>query len=282
MSTRLSLRIQERITRLTKSEQKLAQVILEAPTIIETHTATELARISGVSKATTARFFRALGYSDFDEVKLQAREERNRTQPFSYTETDEGGRVLGRSIGDHLELELTNITRTFEELSSDLLREAAKVVSEAPRVWFLGLGADIWLARYGRLTFSRLRHNVDVLSAAEGALAEDLAMMGPRDVLIVMAQGPQRKELGAILSYARTTRASVIMIADHGNLALAKRYSDLAIPCHIASYGLVDTHTTVVSLLRLLAIALAGYIGEPAMQRASLIKDVAEELEDLE
>lgn len=282
MSTRLSLRIQERIARLTKSEQKLAQVILEAPTIVETHTATELARISGVSKATTARFFRALGYADFDEVKLQAREERNRTQPFSYTETDEGGRVLGRSIGDHLELELTNITRTFEELNPDVLRNAAKIIAESPRVWFLGLGADTWLARYGRLTFSRLRHNVNILSADEGALAEDLAMMGPRDALIVMAQGPQRKELGAILSYARTTRASIIMVADHGNLALAKRFSHIAIPCHISSYGLVDTHTTVVSLLRLLAISLVGHIGEPAMQRANLIKDVAEELEMFE
>ena len=66
MSTRLSLRIQERINRLTKSEQKLARVILESPTLIETHTATELASIADVSKATAARFFRALGYADFD------------------------------------------------------------------------------------------------------------------------------------------------------------------------------------------------------------------------
>ena len=279
MSTRLSLRIQERIARLTKSEQKLAQVILEAPTIIETHTATELAGIAGVSKATAARFFRTLGYSDFDEVKLQAREERNRTQPYSYAVATQGGTVLGRSISEHLELELTNITRTFEEMSPDVLRDAARLIAEAPRIWFLGLGADAWFARYGRITFSRLRHNVNVLSPAEGTLAEDLAMMGPRDVLVVMAQGPQSREFKAVLSYARTTRVSVIMIADHGNLALAKRFSDLVIRCHITNYGLVATHTTMVSLLRLLAISYVGHVGETAVQRAGLIDDIVEELE---
>jgi len=279
MSTRLSLRIQERINRLTKSEQKLARVILESPTLIETHTATELASIADVSKATAARFFRALGYADFDEVKLQAREERNRTQPYSYSESPQGSTVLGRKISEHLELELTNITRTFEEMGPESLRQASRMIADAPRVWFLGLGADAWLARYARVTFSRLRHNVNVLGTGEGALAEDLAMMGPRDVLVTMVQGPQSRELKAILSFARTTRVTIIAITDHSNLAQAKRFSDLVLRCHIANYGLIATYTTMVSLLRLLAVSYVGHVGETAVQRTGLIDDINEELD---
>ena len=81
MATRLTLRIQERIIRLTPSEQKLAAVLLENQALIETHTATELATLSGIPKATTARFFRSLGYNDFDKAKTC--EERNRTQPYA-------------------------------------------------------------------------------------------------------------------------------------------------------------------------------------------------------
>lgn len=279
MSTRLSLRIQERIARLTKSEQKLAKVILETPTLIETHTATELAAIADVSKATAARFFRSLGYADFEEVKLQAREERNRTQPYSYAASPQGSTVLGRSIGEHLELELVNLTRTFEEMGPDSLRLAAGLIVQAPRVWFLGLGADGWFARHGRVMFSRLRHNVHLIGLSDGALAEDLAMMGPRDALIVMMLGPQPKELKAVLSFARTTRVSVLALADHGNLALAKRFSDQVLRCHIASYGLIPSHTTVVSLLRLLAISYVGLAGETALQRAGLIDEINEELD---
>lgn len=279
MSTRLSLRVQEKISRLTKSEQKLAKVILETPTLIETHTATELAAIADVSKATTARFFRSLGYADFEEVKLQAREERNRTQPYSYSELPTGSTVLGRSIGEHLELELNNITRTFEEMDPDALRQAARLILDAPRVWFLGLGADGWFARHGRVMFSRLRHNVHVIGTGDGALAEDLAMMGPRDVVIAMILGPQPKELKAILSFARTTRANVLALADHENLALAKRFSDQALRCHIASYGLIPSHATAVSLLRLLAISYVGLASETALQRVGLIEEINEELD---
>ena len=279
MSTRLSLRIQERISRLTKSEQKLAQVILESPTLIETHTVTELAAIADVSKATAARFFRALGYADFDEVKLQAREERNRTQPYSYSPSPAGGMALGRSIAEHLELEQANLTRTFEEMAPDALRQAAALIVQAPRLWFLGLGPDAWFARYGRVMFSRLRHNVQAIGPGGGALAEDLAMMGPRDALVVMMLGPQPKEMKAILSFVRTTRVSVLALTDHHNLAQARRFSDQVLRCHIASYGLIPTHSTVVSLLRLLAISYVGLAGETAIQRASFIDDINEELE---
>ncbi|MFO1176050.1 MAG: MurR/RpiR family transcriptional regulator [Paracoccaceae bacterium] len=279
MSTRLSLRIQERIGKLTKSEQKLAKVILESPTLIETHTATELAAIADVSKATAARFFRTLGYADFEEVKLQAREERNRTQPYSYAASPEGSTVLGRSIGEHLELELANITRTFEEMAPDTLRAAAQMFVAAPRVWFLGLGAESWFARYCRGMFSRLRHNVHVIGPGDGGLAEDLAMMGPRDVLIALTLGPQPKEMKAILSFARTTRVSVLTLTDHGNLAQARRFSDQVLQCHISSYGLIPTRTTLVSLVRLLAISYVGLMGETAAQRAGLIDDINEELD---
>jgi DNA-binding MurR/RpiR family transcriptional regulator len=234
-----------------------------------------------VSKATAARFFRALGYADFDEVKLQAREERNRTQPYSYSPSPAGGMALGRSIAEHLELEQANLTRTFEEMAPDALRQAAALIVQAPRLWFLGLGPDAWFARYGRVMFSRLRHNVQAIGPGGGALAEDLAMMGPRDVMVVLAQGPQPRELKAILSYAKTTRASIISLTDHGNLAQAKRFSDLALRCHISSYGLIPSYTTLVSALRLLAISHVGLVGETALHRASLIDDINEELDIL-
>jgi DNA-binding MurR/RpiR family transcriptional regulator len=126
MASRLILRIHEKHARLTSSEQKIANVLVENQGIIETHTATELANMAGVSKATTARFFRSLGYVDFEEVRLQAREERDRTQPYSQKQHAPDQVILGRSIVDHLDLELRNLTRTFEELRSDRLPEVAE------------------------------------------------------------------------------------------------------------------------------------------------------------
>ena len=279
MSTRLVLRIQEHIQSLTRSEQKLAEVILASPQLVETHTATELAGLADVSKATAARFFRALGYADFDEVKLQAREERNRTQPYSYMKGTQSGAALGRSIGEHLDLELANLTRTFEEMNPESLRHAARLVADAPRVWFLGLGADGWLARHGRLQFARLRPAVQMLGAEGGALAEELAMIGPRDVLFVFCLGPQRRELRPILSFARTTRAEIVALSDHMNLATVKRFASIVIHCHVARHGLVSSATAHVSMLRLIAVALAGLSEDSVDRRAGLIDEISEELD---
>src|SRR5262245_65191459 len=49
--------------------KKLAQLMLDREDDILTHSATEIAEMAGVSKATAARFFQHLGYADFNEVK---------------------------------------------------------------------------------------------------------------------------------------------------------------------------------------------------------------------
>lgn len=278
MATRLTLRIQERISRLTKAEQKIAALLLENHALIETHSATEMAALSGVSKATAARFFQSLGYADFDEAKTQAREERNRTQPYAYSEAPEAV-VLGRSIGNHLDLELLNLTRTFEEMQSDTLTEAARLIAAAPRVWVLGFGAEEGLARYARLSFARLRADVQVLGTHQGTWAEDLAMTGPRDVLLLLTLEPRPKQLATLMAYARTTRMNVITLTDHQYFARAQRFSKLVIGCHVASFGSIPSHTTLLSVLRLMAIAFIGQSGEVAGQRLSVIDEINEEID---
>ncbi|MBN9254167.1 MULTISPECIES: MurR/RpiR family transcriptional regulator [unclassified Mesorhizobium] len=282
MASRLVLRIQERFARLTTSEQKLARMILERQDDLLTHSATELAAMADVSKATAARFFRSLGYADFNEVRLQAREERNRTEPYRYSVVGSEKVALGRAIGSHLELEITNLTRTFEELRSDRLTRAAELLGEAPRVWLLGLGAEEGLARYARLLLARLRHNVMMLGMNGNAWAEDLAMTGPRDALVLVTLEPRPRILKPILSYARTTRMNVITITDRNYLLQAQRYSAVVLPCHVSSFGLGPSHTSVASALRLLSIAFAAYAGDTALQRLEIISGIHEELDDTE
>ena len=278
MATRLTLRIQEKISRLTKAEHKIAALLLENHALIETHSATEIAALSGVSKATAARFFQSLGYADFDEAKSQAREERNRTQPYAYSAAPESV-VLGRSIGNHLDLELLNLTRTFEEMQSDTLTHAAKLIAAAPRVWVLGFGAEEGLARYARLIFARLRADVQVLGTHQGSWAEDLAMTGPRDVLLLLTLEPRPKQVATLMAYARTTRMNVITLTDHQFYARAQRFSRLVIGCHVASFGSIPSHTTMLSVLRLMAIAFIGQSGEVAQQRLSVIDEINEEID---
>jgi DNA-binding MurR/RpiR family transcriptional regulator len=282
MSDRLILRIQERFDKLSASEQKLARLLVERKDDILTYSATQLATMADVSKATAARFFRSLGYADFNEVRLQAREERNRTEPYRYSVAEAERTAFGRSIGSHLQLELANLTRTFEEFRPDKLNDAAELLREAPRVWFLGLGLEEGLARYGRLLLSRLRHEVLQLGLSNGAWAEELAMTGPRDALVLITLRPRPRILRPILEYAKTTRMNVVTITDKMSALPAQRYSSVVLPCHVTSYGFGPSHTAIASVLRLLTVIYATRVGEPAAQRADIIADIHEELDDTE
>jgi DNA-binding MurR/RpiR family transcriptional regulator len=276
------LRIQERYSRLTSGEQKLAQLVLDRQDDILTHSATEIAEMAGVSKATAARFFQHLGYADFNEVKLQAREERNRTEPYDYSVTKSEQVAMGRTIGAHLELELRNLTKTFEEMRSDMVREAAELIAAAPRVWVLGMGAEEGFARYARLLFSRLRHSVMILGINQGSWAEDLAMTGPKDVLLLITLPPHQTVLKPILSYAATSRLNVITITDRNSMLESQRYSKVVLPCHVASFGLGASHTAVSSAIRLLALTYAAQAGKSAQQRAEIVASIHDELGDME
>lgn len=282
MASRLVLRIQERYSRLTSGEQKLAQLVLDRQDDILTHSATEIAEMAGVSKATAARFFQHLGYADFNEVKLQAREERNRTEPYDYSVTKSEQVAMGRTIGAHLELELRNLTKTFEEMRSDKVREAAELIAAAPRVWVLGMGVEEGFARYARLLFSRLRHSVMILGINQGSWAEDLAMTGPKDVMLLITLPPHQAVLKPILSYAQTSRLNVITITDRNSMLEAQRYSKVVLPCHVASFGLGASHTAVSSAIRLLALTYAAHAGKSAQQRADIVASIHDELGDME
>lgn len=280
MASRLVLRIQERFQRLTAGEQKLAQLILDQQDDSLTHSATQLADMAGVSKATAARFFQHLGYADFNEVKLQAREERNRTEPYGHSVGNSEQIVLGKAVGTHLDLELRNLTKTFEELRSDRVREAAEVIEAAPRLWVLGFGAEEGFARYARLLFARMRHSVMILGVNQGSWAEDLAMTGPKDALLLITLPPRARLLKPILTYAETSRLEVVTICDRNYSLEAQRFSKVVLPCHVSSFGLGPSHTAIGSAIRLLAVTYAAVAGKSATQRMDIISAIHEELED--
>lgn len=282
MATRLALRIQERFEELAPAERRLAAFVLDRTDEILTWSATELAGMAGVSKATAARLFRSLGYRDFNEVRLQAREERNRTAPVQQVARP-AARPRGTvSLAGHLRVEAANLTRTFEELRSDALAQIVQRLSEAPRLWVLGLGIEEGLARYARLLLARVRPGVQLLGAQPGAWAEDLAMTGAHDGLLVMALRPQLRILRPILDYARTTRLEAVVLTDPTSAAAARRLGALAVPCHAMGQGLGPSHTTTLSAVHLLAVAMAARLGRGAASRLELIAQIHEELEDLE
>ena len=281
MSTRLSLRIQDCFERLTSGERKLAEVILGAPDDVLSYSATELAEMAGVSKSTAARFFRSLGYADFNEVRLQAREERNKTAPMHLeTRLVQADRKPG-DIDSYMRLEAANLTRTLEALRPDVVAEATEILANAQRVWIIGMGTEEGLARYARVLLARVRPDVRIMGAVAATQAEDLAMFGPRDAVLVIAMRPRPRALKPMLAYAETARARMIYLTDPVAAGSGTRMAHVVLQCHMAAHGDQPSYTAALSLLQLLAANLASRLGPRARQRLDLIAEIHEEIDDL-
>jgi DNA-binding MurR/RpiR family transcriptional regulator len=277
VGTRLALRIQDRFEQLSPAERKLAGLLLERADDLLTYSATELAGLAGVSKATAARLFQSLGYRDFNEVRLQAREERNRTAPVQRVAVP-AGRGGRTSIAGHLRAETDLLIRTFEELRSDRLREMAARLAEAPRVWILGLGNEEGLARHARLLLARVRPDVQLLGGHVGAWAEDLAVAGAGEAALILASRPAPPLLLPIVEVLATTRLRLVGIADPTSVGALRRAGAVVVACHTGSSPLGGSATALLSVLRLLVLATAERIGEPARRRIELIGEIREEL----
>jgi DNA-binding MurR/RpiR family transcriptional regulator len=278
MPTRLALRIQNRIEQLSRSERRLAESLLDRHDDPLVYTAAELARQAGVSKATAARLFRSLGYRDFEEARLEAREERNRTAPARWVAAAPSAPSGASAVEAHLGMEVANLTRTFEELSTDRLRRAAHALTHAETVWTYGLGADAGVAETARILLARARPRVQRLGLAPGALAEEVAMVGPRDALLAIALRPQSTLIESVADFARATRLAIVALTDPASGERFRRLGAHTLICHAVGAAVGPSQSAALSMARLLSIAVAEQGGPAAQSRVALIRDVADEL----
>lgn len=279
MTTRLTLAIQEHFEQLSPSERKLAALLLERADDMLTYSATELAAMADVSKATGARLFRSLGYADFNEVRLQAREERNLAPPYQADAAPKPSRARAHSIAAHLLSESDSLARTFETLRSDTLLSAADLVAKAPRVWLLGQGLDEGLVRFVRPQLARIRPDVHALGMQGGVWAEDLAMTGPRDVLLLVMTQPREQLIERLAAHAATTRVEIVAVVDVRNAAWAQRISKVVLPCYCASADHTFSAMAATSMLHLLIQNVAVRLGNRANQRQQVVDEIRQELE---
>lgn len=280
MSTRLTLAIQEHYETLSPSERQLAALLLEHPDDLVAYSASEMAARAGVSKATAARLFRRLGYGGFDEVRLQARQERNLAPPFQARGDGAPRPMRGApSVAAHLQAESESLARTFEALRGDTLRAAAALLAGAPRVWLLGMGLDDGLVRYVRPQLARIRPDVFALQPAGGLWAEELALGAPKDCLLVVLTQARVQAIDQIVTHAAATRMRVLAVVDVRSVAWARRHAQVVLPVHCSSAEHGFSGMAAASMLHLLVQQAAAKLGPRAQQRQGLVAALRRELD---
>lgn len=266
---------------LTANERKLADVVLDFPGDLAAYTATELSLRAGVSKATTTRFFKRLGFEGYEAARRLARERMEWGAPL-YMQTTARQRSKGKDrIAQYLAEEVDSLTTTLVDLLPDTLDEICARIVSARKIWILGYRSSHFLAGYARWQFSQFREDVSLLPVAGETIGEHVAHMGPEDLLLVVGIRRRVPSLIQIMEAAKERGTAILYLSDP-TAGKTTKLADWFIRCDVSSSDPFDTYSPALSVLRLLKIEAFGRSGATGRKFAKEIENAHERMNDLD
>ncbi len=272
-------RIREHYAQLPPSERKLADLLLDFPGDIASYSATELARLAGVSKAATTRFFQRLGYQNFEQARRQAREQQVWGSPLYMMSQQPERQLEDSSLIRHMELEIQNLAQTFERLDVAYLETIATRLVAAEKIWLLGFRHSHFLADYARWQILQVREEVHLLVAEASTLAEQIVDISENDVVIAVGfRRRTRRFLQSMKSlHARNIR---ILYLTEPNVGASINYASWVLTAEVSGVGIFDSYPAACSLIHLLSTSMFRHREKNSRERFKLIEELHEEMDD--
>jgi DNA-binding MurR/RpiR family transcriptional regulator len=261
-------RVREIFSSLHPSEKKLAEFVLDFPGELASYSASELARLSGVSNATVTRFVRRLGYTSFDAARRNVREEKQAGSPLFLA--GRGPDSSDASLEGQVAQGHENLRRTFSRILASDLQAMARTLLGARKVWVTGFRSSQSLATYLQWQIFQVKEEIQVFPNPGGTFGEYLGSITEQDMVVVFGLRRRPARLRTILNQLVKTGAQVLFISDE-NLARNPNVT-WHLQCACASPGPLDNHVAVIALCHLLANNVIELSDHAGRERLALIE----------
>ncbi|BEM14267.1 Uncharacterized HTH-type transcriptional regulator ybbH [Serratia marcescens] len=253
-------KIQNHLERLSKSERKVAEVILASPqTAIHSSIAT-LARMADVSEPTVNRFCRRLDTKGFPDFKLHLAQSLANGTPYVNRNVEEDD-----SVDSYTSKIFESVMASLDTVKANLdiaaINRAVDLLTQAKKISFFGLGASAAVAHDAMNKF--FRFNIPVVYFDDIVMQRMSCMnSGEGDVVVLISHTGRTKNLVEMAHLARENDATVLAItsrdtplAQAATLALlldVPEDTDVYMPMvsRIAQLTLIDVLATGFTLRR--------------------------------
>lgn len=265
---------------LPRSEKAVADLVLEVPGRVATHSATELAALARTSKPAVTRFFRRLGYASYARARADVRDAQQWGSPV-YLDGANGGSGGPRTpLQAHLASEVELLTRTVESQSETDLEAIAGALAQARRVLVIGYRNSHYLAGYACAQFGLMRGGVELAPVGGETMAERLVGLGPGDVVVAIGFRRRVPQFERAVAAANATGARILLVSDPGGGADAP-FATWVLRCHCRGSSLFDSYVGAVSVLNFLAARVAAKTGSAGRRRLGWIEELHAALREL-
>lgn len=253
-------KISREMTEFSKSEKKVAEVILANPQSAIHSSIATLAKLSNVSEPTVNRFCRRLDTKGYPDFKLHLAQSLANGTPYVNRHVDEfdGPNEYTTKI---FESTMAALEVARQSVDIAMVNRVVDLLTQAKKISFFGLGASASVAHDAVNKF--FRFNVPVISF-EDILMQRMSCMNSveGDVVIFISHTGRTKSLVDVAQIARMNDATVIGITS-ADTPLAKECNyvlSLAVPedtdlympmaSRIAQLTLIDVLATGFTLRR--------------------------------
>ena len=203
-------RIQSQLTLLSKSERKVAEVILAEPQETMHSSIAILARRADVSEPTVNRFCRHLETKGFPDFKLQLAQSLAQGTPYVNRHVEESDSV--ESYTDKIfESSMAGLARVRQGLDISVVNRAVDLLTQARTIAFFGLGSSAAVAHDAMNKF--FRFNIPVIYS-DDIVVQRMSCMNcnEQDVVVLISHTGRTKNLVQLAQMARENGAVVLAI----------------------------------------------------------------------
>nr|WP_279587627.1 SIS domain-containing protein [Lysinibacter cavernae] len=266
--------LRARLPELRKSEQKVAQLVIEEPSFVVSSTMASLAEAAGVSEPTVMRFCTGLGIGGFQAFKMKLAQALAIGLPTTYSSIarDDSVEVISTKVFDHT---ISSLDRARGSLDAGQIEQTVQAILEAQRMTFIGLGASgiIALDAEQKESLFGIPCSAPVDSHQQFIAA---AMAEPGQLFFVISNTGRTDSINKTAEVAAANGATVIGITGEHDAPLLKH-------CQFAivtkTFEDTDVFTPTVSrlaglvLIDILATAVAARRGTEHLDRIASMKE---------
>lgn len=247
--------IQLNYTKLSKGQKLIAEYITSDYDKAAFMTAAKLGDTVGVSESTVVRFANALGFSGYPSLQESLQEliknKLTTVQRLGMEDFSDKKNLIKQVV----RTDINNMKDTLENLDNEIFYKIIDEISNAKRVYILGLRSSTALAGYLGFYLSFILENVKVVSFGMSDIFEQLLKVSKDDVVIGISYPRYSKKTLDALKYVKEQGSTIVGISD-GNLSPVSKMSDYNLEVKSNMISFVDSLVAPLSIINALIIGV--------------------------
>ncbi|NLC52053.1 MAG: MurR/RpiR family transcriptional regulator [Firmicutes bacterium] len=271
------IRLQSCYHKLSGSQKKIAEYLLENFEKAAFLTASRLGNLVQVSESTVIRFANTLGYNGYPELQEEFREIlRTRFTAVScLKESSSFKAARSPDLAEILNIDLQNLSKTLAEISPDVFEKAVEEIISAPFIYILGLRSAHCLALFLGFYLEMIGKHVKVIPQGTNSIFEQFTGAGAGDLAIGISFPCYTRQTIEGVAYAQKKGCRILALTDTVLSPLAQ-IADITLTAETNTGSFVESFVAPLSVINALIIAVGRKEGKQVTERLEQLEEIWE------